>query len=157
MHVLIHNNSSIYSTVFIETVCLWLEKKMFKFNFNCDVEGESISHHNEKSDSVVKSDETKETVEKSNVVSKYDECKEITPTDKQLDTDYSCPPFELNTLILKNEQKIHYVSIGDIISELIENADEITCAENNHSDLVAGVYEGNQTSRFGQILHQNLL
>lgn len=76
------------------------------------------------------------------VESKYDVCKEIVPTAVQLETDYSCPPFELNSLHLENGHKISYISIGDIISELIENADEITCAENNHSDLVAGVYEG---------------
>lgn len=76
--------------------------------------------------------------------SKYDECKEIHPTDQQLDTDYSCPPYELNLLELKNDHKIHYVAIGDIIGELLENSDEITCAEDNHSDLVAGVYEGTE-------------
>lgn len=137
---------------------------MFKFNFNCDADGESISPQPEKSglDDKIHAESAKleESVKESNVVSKYDECKEITPTDQQLDTDYSCPPFELNALTLKNGEKINYVSIGDIISELIENADEITCAENSHSDLVAGIYEGTEFvcwTTFVVITHQGTM
>lgn len=41
-----------------------------------------------------------------------------------------------------DNHKIFYISVGDIINDLIEESDDITCAEENHSDLVAGVYEG---------------
>lgn len=41
-----------------------------------------------------------------------------------------------------NDHKIAYISVGDIINDLLEESDDITCAEENHSDLVAGVYEG---------------
>lgn len=38
--------------------------------------------------------------------------------------------------------KIFHVPINGILDELTEESDEITFAEENHSDLVAGVYEG---------------
>lgn len=86
----------------------------------------------------------KETETKSPAVNKEDECIEIHPTQEQEECDYFAPDLvsSLNCMSFKNNHHVIYVPIEDVIDKLIDNADDIGCAEQNHSDLIAGIYEG---------------
>lgn len=41
-----------------------------------------------------------------------------------------------------SSHQVYHVPIEDVIDKLIDDADDIGCAEKNHSDLIAGIYEG---------------
>lgn len=75
---------------------------------------------------------------------KEDECFEIFPSKEQEDRDYFAPSLvsTLNCIIFLNNHNIYHVPIEDIIEKLIDQFDDISRAEQNHSDLIAGVYEG---------------
>lgn len=73
-----------------------------------------------------------------------DECFEILPTEKQEKCDYFSPNLltTLKSISFENGHKVYHVPIDDIIDKLAEQSDDISCAEQNHSDLIAGIYEG---------------
>lgn len=77
-------------------------------------------------------------------VNKYDECFEVFPTDEQEEHDYFAPDLvaTLNCMSFHNDHNVYHVPIEDIIDKLIDQSDDISCAEQNHSDLIAGIYEG---------------
>lgn len=77
-------------------------------------------------------------------VNKEDECEEIFPSPDQEECDYFSPNLvaSLNCISFLNNHKIYHLPIEDIIDKLIDQSDDISCAERNHSDLIAGVYEG---------------
>lgn len=76
-------------------------------------------------------------------VSKYDECHEVLPSKEQAERDYFAPNL-VTTLkcVSFHEHKVYHVSIDGIMEKLAGEFDDIGCAEQNHSDLIAGVYEG---------------
>lgn len=78
------------------------------------------------------------------VVNKEDECFEIVPSKEQEECDYFSPNLvsTLSCITFENDQRVYHVSLEDIIDKLIDRFDDIGCAEQNHSDLVSGVYEG---------------
>lgn len=88
-------------------------------------------------------------------VNKYDECFEIVPTKEQEKIDYFAPNLvaTFNCIIFQNDHRVYHIPIDDIIDKLAEGSDDISCAEQNHSDLIAGVYEGKITFSF---FHMNL-
>lgn len=130
---------------------------MFKFNFNAETKDEN-GDETEKSGLTIKiwifvamsiknvlfcviwaeKAETNATI----TTGKYDECVEVFASEEQLQPNYSSSQLSLNVMTFDDNHKIFYISVGDIINDLIEESDDITCAEENHSDLVAGVYEG---------------
>lgn len=75
---------------------------------------------------------------------KYDECFEVFPSEEQEQADYFAPDLvsTLNCISFNNLHKIYHVPLEDIIDKLIDQFDDISCAEENHSDLIAGIYEG---------------
>ncbi|XP_031624767.1 histidine protein methyltransferase 1 homolog [Contarinia nasturtii] len=105
---------------------------MFKFNFITDNDDKEKP----------KNDVT-ETKAEPKSVSKHDECHEIFPSKKQAECDYFAPNL-VRTLkcITFPKHNVYHVPIEDIISKLVNEFDDIGCAEQNHSDLIAGIYEG---------------
>lgn len=83
-------------------------------------------------------------------MNKYDECFEIFPSDKQVKCDYFSPSLvtTLNSITFENGYKVYHMPIDDIIDKLAKESDDISCAEQNHSDLIAGVYEGDYHTLF---------
>lgn len=79
----------------------------------------------------------------SKAVNKYDECHEIFPSNEQAECDYFSPSL-VSTLITItfNQHNVYHLPIEDIIHKLAKQFDDISCAEQNHSDLIAGIYEG---------------
>lgn len=53
----------------------------------------------------------------------------------------------LNSIPFHNDHKVYHVPIEDIIDKLVDQSDDINCAEKNHSDLIAGVYEGQYSAK----------
>lgn len=84
-----------------------------------------------------------ETNTESKAVNKHDEFHEIFPSKEQAERDYFAPNLlaTLNTITF-HRHRVYHVPIEDIIDKLTEKFDDIDCAEKNHSDLVAGIYEG---------------
>lgn len=80
----------------------------------------------------------------SQLVNKEDECIEIHPTQEQQECDYFAPDLviTLNCMPFQNNHRVYHVPIEDVIDKLIDQTDDIGCAEQNHSDLIAGIYEG---------------
>lgn len=81
-------------------------------------------------------------------INKCDECFEVVPTEEQEKGDYFAPDLvsTLNRISFGNKHKIYHVPVENIIDQLIEKYDDISCAEQHHSDLVAGIYEGEEYS-----------
>lgn len=81
-------------------------------------------------------------------INKCDECFEVIPTEEQEKGDYFAPDLvsTLNRISFGNKHKIYHLPVENIIDQLIEKYDDISCAEQHHSDLVAGVYEGKDYS-----------
>lgn len=75
---------------------------------------------------------------------KEDECIEIHPTQEQVERDYFSPDLvsTLNCMSFQNNHQVYHVPIEDVIDKLIDQSDDISCTEANHSDLIAGIYEG---------------
>lgn len=73
---------------------------------------------------------------------KYDECVEIIPTAEQIENASFQKEIELKSISFGTVVKVFHVPVDDILNTLTEESDEINRAENNHSDLVVGVYEG---------------
>lgn len=69
---------------------------------------------------------------------------EIVPSQEQEDRDYFSPDLvkTLNCISFQNNLSVYHVPIEDIINKLIDQFDDIGSAEQNHSDLISGVYEG---------------
>lgn len=86
----------------------------------------------------------KESKTESQIVNKEDECIEIHPTQEQAECDYFSPDLvsTLNCMSFQNNHQVYHVPIEDVIDRLIDQSDDIGCAEQNHSDLIAGIYEG---------------
>lgn len=76
--------------------------------------------------------------------SKFDECFEVLPSEEQEKRDYFSPDLvtSLNCISFQKNHQVYHVPIEDIIDKLIDQSDDISCAEQNHSDLIAGIYEG---------------
>lgn len=77
-------------------------------------------------------------------VNKEDECIEIHATQEQELCDYFSPDLvsTLNSMLFQNDQQVYHVPIEDVIDKLMDQSDDISCAEQHHSDLIAGIYEG---------------
>lgn len=73
---------------------------------------------------------------------KYDECLEIIPTAEQIENASHQKEMELKSMSFGKVDKVYHVPVDEILDTLTEESDEINRAENSHSDLVAGVYEG---------------
>lgn len=86
----------------------------------------------------------KESETVSQLVNKEDECIEIHPTQEQEECDYFAPDLvsTLNHMSFQNNHRVYHVPIEDVIDKLMDQSDDIGCAEQNHSDLIAGIYEG---------------
>lgn len=84
-----------------------------------------------------------ETSTDSKAVNEHDECHEIFPSKEQSERDYFAPNLvaTLNCITF-HQHTVYHVPIDDIIDQLAEQFDDIGCAEKNHSDLIAGIYEG---------------
>lgn len=93
----------------------------------------------------------KESETESQIVNKEDECIEIHPTQEQEECDYFAPDLvsSLSCKSFQNNHQVYHVPIEDVIDKLMDQSDDIGCAEQNHSDLIAGIYEGMEiTSTF---------
>lgn len=64
------------------------------------------------------------------------------PSDEQLSTDYQPADVFLNYMTFENDHKVLHVPVDEIVDKLTENAEDIKLAEQTHSDVVPGVYEG---------------
>lgn len=73
---------------------------------------------------------------------KNDECIEIFPTDNQIKGKTSNNHDEMGFMNFGDNHKINHVQVDEILNQLTNESNEISCAEQNHSDLVAGIYEG---------------
>lgn len=80
----------------------------------------------------------------SKIVNKEDECVEVHATQEQELCDYFSPDLvsTLNRMPFQNDHQVYHVPIDDVIDKLMDQSDDISCAEQNHSDLIAGIYEG---------------
>ena len=88
------------------------------------------------------------TSTESKAVNKHDECHEIFPSKEQAERDYFAPNLVATlSSITFHKHRVYHVPIEDIIDKLAEQFDDIGCAEKNHSDLIAGIYEGDEKTQ----------
>lgn len=73
---------------------------------------------------------------------KYHDCFEIIPTAEQIENASLQKEIKLKSISFGKSDKVFHVPVDEILDTLTEESDEINRAENSHSDLVAGVYEG---------------
>lgn len=87
-------------------------------------------------------------IEAEPVASKYDECIEVIPSNEQIESTEHSSGLNANLILFENDHLILHIPVDSIIEKLSEESDDISCAEQNHSDVVPGVYEGEYLNRF---------
>lgn len=82
---------------------------------------------------------------------KYNECFEIIPTAEQIENASLQKKIKLKSISFGKVDQVFHVAVDEILDTLTRESDEINRAENNHSDLVAGVYEGEKFINYARI------
>lgn len=67
---------------------------------------------------------------------------EVQPTAEQYEKFENIEPHYVNEMYFEGEHRVLFVPLDDVLNEVIQESKDINYAEQTHSDVVPGVYEG---------------
>lgn len=70
------------------------------------------------------------------------ECQEIIPTAEQIEKYQNVECEYLNEMQFDDNRRVYFFPIDDLINDITAESEDINYSEQNHSDIVPGVYEG---------------